>query len=80
MPTFRLANETKPLKGRPKKLVEKMGQAPSFGDKSQFGERLGHSLRSRTPKPDAQKPAAVGLFSGLENRGETLWRRRLEQR
>ena len=27
-----------------------------------FGERFAVSFRSRTPKPDAQKTAAVGLF------------------
>ena len=49
-----------------------MGQAPSFGDKPAFGERFTVSFRSRTPKPDAQKPAAVGLFGGVENGGESL--------
>ena len=27
-----------------------------------FGEQFAVSFRSRTPKPDTQKPAAVGLF------------------
>jgi len=37
-----------------------------------FGEQFAVSFRSRTPKPDARMPAAVGLFGGPENGGESL--------
>jgi hypothetical protein len=64
MPTFRLANEAKPLKCRLKKLVEYIGQAPSSGDKLAFGEQSAVTFRLRTPKPVPRMPAAVGLFRG----------------
>ena len=56
-----------------------MGQAPSFGEDSLIGERIGRLFRHRTPKPDARMPAAVGLFGGPKNGGESLVRSGLEQ-
>src|ERR1700722_9096837 len=56
-----------------------MGQAPSFGENSPIGERIGRSFRFRTPKLVARMPAAVGLFCGPENGGESLVRSRLER-
>ena len=45
-----------------------------------FGEQFAVSFRLRTPKPDARMPAAVGLFGGPENGGESLVGSGLEQR
>ena len=79
IPTFRLPNEGKPLKPLAKKLVEQNGRLSSSGDKSALGEQFAVTFRKRTPKPDLRMPAAVGLFRGPENAGESLDRCRLEQ-
>jgi hypothetical protein len=56
-----------------------MGEAPSFGDTTLFGERFAVTFRYRTPKPVARMLAPLGLFRGPGNGGESLGPCRLER-
>lgn len=74
MPTFRLANETKPLNWPPKSLYSKLA-------KPQASETNRHSESDSAYRSGIKSQAltAVGLFCGPRIGRENLVRKRLEQ-